>query len=43
MRFEPPAIKTRDYYNDAFFTRYESEAVENDAETAISGKTEKKD
>ena len=43
VKFEPPAIKTRDYYNDAYFSRYEEQTVENDAETAFSGLTEKKD
>ena len=43
VKFEPPAIRTRDYYNDAYFSRYEEQTVENDEETAFSGQTEKKD
>ena len=37
VKFEPPAIKTGDYYNDAFFSRYDTGAVENDADAVFSG------
>lgn len=37
VKFEPPAIKTGDYYNDAFFSRYDTDTVENDADAVFSG------
>lgn len=43
VKFEPPAVRSRDYYNDAYFSRYEEQDVENDEETALSGLTEKND
>ena len=43
VKFEPPAIKTRDYYNDAFFSRYEPASVENDADAVYAGLKEQED
>ena len=37
MKFEPPAVKSRNYYNDAYFSRYETGTVENDADAAFAG------
>lgn len=37
VKFEPPAVKSRNYYNDAYFSRYETGTVENDADAAFAG------
>ncbi len=43
VKFEPPAVRTGNYYNDAYFSRYETAAVEDDADAVFSGLTEKKE
>ena len=41
VKFEPPAVRSRDYYNDAYFSRFDGEDVENDADAVFSGLKEK--
>ena len=43
VKFEPPEIRTRDYYNDAYFSRYETGGVVNDEEPSDPGPEDKND
>ena len=43
MKFVPPEVRTGNFYSDAFFRRYETDAVVDDADAVFSGLTEKKD